>query len=110
MNLAQCGVKCAKGVQFVGEKFGGLEKKRYFCKQKFDNMPQITIKQLNYLMVFVKMFADRFGLSEKQAFNYLDAHKGLAFVDKHYEAIHTLDFAYAIEDVQEVCRENGGRL
>ena len=27
-------------------------------------------------MVFVKMFADHFGLSEKQAFNYLDAHKG----------------------------------
>ena len=96
--------------QNVWGKFGGLRENRYFCSQKFDNMPQVTIKQLNYLMVFVKMFADRFGLSEKQAFNYLDAHKGFAFVDKHYEAIHTLDFAYAIEDVQEVCRANGGRL
>lgn len=73
-------------------------------------MPQNQLKRLNYLMVFVKLFAEHFGLNEKRAFNYLDAHKGLAFVDKHYEAIHTLDFAYAISDVQDVCRENGGSL
>lgn len=78
--------------------------------QNYEDMSQLDINQLNYLMVFVKMFADHFGLSEKQAFNYLDAHKGFAFVDKHYEVIHTLDFIYAIKDVQEVCRANGGRL
>ena len=61
-------------------------------------------------MIFVKMFADKFGLTERQAFNYLDAHKGFAFVDKHYDAIHTMDFAYAIQDVQEVCQAYGGRL
>lgn len=73
-------------------------------------MGDITNKQLNYLMIFVKMFADHFNLNEKQAFNYLDAHKGFAFVEKHYEAIHTLDFLYAINDVQQVCRANGGKL
>lgn len=73
-------------------------------------MSQSSIKRLNYLMVFVKLFANKFGLSERVAFNYLDAHKGFDFVDKHYEAIHTLDFAYAIADVQEVCRANGGAL
>lgn len=73
-------------------------------------MSQSSIKRLNYLMVFVKLFANKFGLSERVAFNYLDVHKGLDFVDKHYEAIHTLDFAYAIADVQEVCRANGGAL
>ena len=67
-------------------------------------------KKLNYLMIFVKMFADKFGLTERQAFNYLDAHKGFAFVDKHYDAIHTMDFDYAIRDVQEVCQAYGGRL
>lgn len=73
-------------------------------------MSQLAIKQLNYLMVFVKMFADHFGLTEKQAFNYLDRHKGLEFVRNHYDVIHTLDFDYAIDDVQEVCQFNGGRL
>ncbi len=56
------------------------------------------------------MFADRMGLSEKQAFNYLDSHKGMAFVREHYNVIHTLDFDYAIDDVLEVCKMNGGRL
>ena len=66
------------------------------------------VKQLEYLMVFVKMFADRFGISEKQAFNYLDVHKGFSFVREHYDVIHTLDFDYAIDDVLEVCQMNGG--
>ena len=61
-------------------------------------------------MVFAKMFADRVGISEKQAFNYLDEHKGFAFVRDHYDVIHTLDFDYAIDDVLEVCQMNGGRL
>ena len=68
------------------------------------------VKQLEYLMVFVKMFADRFGISEKQAFNYLDVHKGFSFVREHYDVIHTLDFDYAIDDVLELCQMNGGRL
>ena len=68
------------------------------------------VKQLEYLMVFVKMFADRLGISEKQAFNYLDVHKGFSFVREHYDVIHTLDFDYAIDDVLEVCQMNGGRL
>ena len=56
------------------------------------------------------MFADNFNLTERQAFNYLDVHKGFSFVDKHYDVIHTMDFAYAIQDVQEVCKANGGQL
>ena len=73
-------------------------------------MPINVVKQLEYIMVFVKMFADRMGLSEKQAFNYLDSHKGMAFVREHYNVIHTLDLEYAIDDVLEVCKMNGGRL
>ena len=73
-------------------------------------MPINIVKQLEYLMVFVKMFADRLGISEKLAFNYLDVHKGFSFVREHYDVIHTLDFDYAIDDVLEVCQMNGGRL
>ena len=73
-------------------------------------MTALARKQLEYFMVFVRMFADHFGLSEKQAFNYLDRHQGMAFVRDHYDIIHTLDFDYAIRDVQEVCRANGGKL
>ena len=73
-------------------------------------MAILSIKKLEYFMVFVRMFVEHFGLNEKQAFNYLDRHKGLAFVRDYYEVMHTLDFDYAIQDVQEVCQTNGGRL
>ena len=61
-------------------------------------------------MIFIKMFADSTSMSEKQAFNYLDRHKGIEFVRDHYDVIHTLDFDYAIEDIRKVCRANGGRI
>lgn len=73
-------------------------------------MAIFSIKKLEYFMVFVRMFAEHFGLNEKQAFYYLDRHKALAFVRDYYEVMHTLDFDYAIQDVQEVCQTNGGRL
>ena len=56
------------------------------------------------------MFAESLGLTEKQAFNYLDRHQGFQFVRDHYDVIHTLDFDYAIEDIKEVCQAHGGRL
>ena len=61
-------------------------------------------------MFFVKMFEGKFAPIKRKAFNYLDAHKGFTFVDKHYDAIHTMDFTYAIQDVKEVCQAYGGRL
>lgn len=73
-------------------------------------MSAIAKKQLDYLMIFIKMFADSVSMSEKQAFNYLDRHKGIEFVRNHYDVIHTLDFDYAIEDIRKVCRANGGRI
>lgn len=73
-------------------------------------MSNLGVEQSNYLTTFIKMFANRFQLSEEEAFNYLDAYKGIEFLEKHYEAIHTLDFEYVISDVQDVCRNNGGML
>ena len=73
-------------------------------------MPINIVKQLEYLMVFVKMFADRVGISEKQAFNYLDVHKGFAFVRDHYDVIHTLDFDYTINNILKIYQMNKRQL
>lgn len=73
-------------------------------------MPAEAKKQMEYLMLFIRIFADSLSLTEKQAFNYLDRHKGIEFVRDHYDVIHTLDFDYAIEDIRKVCRANGGMI
>ncbi len=35
---------------------------------------------LEYIIALVNEFAKRFGLTEKQAYRYIRAHKGIAFI------------------------------
>lgn len=48
--------------------------------------------------------------NKKQAFNYLNRFKGLQFLHKHYEILHTQSFEDVIDDLAMVCRNNGGQL
>ena len=66
--------------------------------------------KLTYIIYCINTFGERFGLSAKQAFNYLKRFGGLAFVDECYEAEHTLSLEDAAEDMSIVCRRNGGGL
>lgn len=81
----------------------------YFC-ENFLSMSKQKLYKINYIMLFISEFAKKFELTEKQAFNYLDRYKGLAFVNRFYNVIHTFDFEYAINDVREVCQANGGKI
>ena len=55
--------------------------------------------RFEYIIALVNEFAKRFGLSDKQAYNYIKFHKGVDFIEKNYGIIHTLDFNEAIESV-----------
>ena len=63
-----------------------------------------------YIIALVNEFAKRFGLSDKQAYQYIRAHKGVAFIEQNYGIIHTLDFEEAVESVATYCRRAGGDL
>ena len=65
---------------------------------------------IEYVIALVDEFSKRFGLSEKQAYNYISAHKGIAFIEQHYGIMHTLDFNEAVESVALYCRKTGGLL
>lgn len=65
---------------------------------------------IEYVIALVDEFSKRFGLSEKQAYNYINAHKGIAFIEQHYGIMHTLDFNEAVESVALYCRKTGGLL
>ena len=66
--------------------------------------------RFEYIIALVNEFAKRFGLSDKQAYNYIKFHKGVDFIEKKYGIIHTLDFNEAIESVAAYCRRSGGEL
>ena len=44
-----------------------------------------------YIIALVNEFGRKFGLSDKQAYNYIRHHKGISFIEKNYGIIHTLD-------------------
>ena len=66
--------------------------------------------RIEYFVACVTEFADAFGLDYQKSFDYLDRHCGLDFLMKCYEAEHTVSFADAVNDLQRVCRRNGGNL
>ncbi|MCL1794293.1 MAG: DUF3791 domain-containing protein [Oscillospiraceae bacterium] len=72
------------------------------------NATEINI--INWMVVCVNEFARQFSLDGKTAFKYLYNNGGIAFLKEHYEAEHTLSFDETVEDLQFVCKNNGGEL
>ena len=66
--------------------------------------------KLEWTLIFVTEFGQRFGLTLKQAFNYLSRYQGIAFVDDHYDYVHTQSFKSMVNDMAEYCHKNGGAL
>jgi len=66
--------------------------------------------RIEYFVACVTEFAKMFNLDDNKSFDYLDKYKGMDFLAKCYEAEHTVSFADAVNDLQRVCRRNGGRL
>ena len=66
--------------------------------------------KLEWTVVFILEFGRKYGLSIKQACNYLSRFKGIDFIDRHYEYVHTQSFASMVDDIAEYCRRHGGEL
>jgi len=65
---------------------------------------------INYLVVCVNVFAERFDMTAKSAFAYLSEYGGIDFLLEHYEIEHTLSLDDAIDDLQTICSKSGGHL
>ncbi len=63
-----------------------------------------------WVLIFVLEFGRHFGLTLKQAFNYLSRFGGIAFVDEHYGYCHTQSFQSMITDIAEYCHRKGSAL
>ncbi len=63
---------------------------------------------MEWILIFVYEFGRRFGLTLKQAFNYLSQYKGIEFVEKHYDYCHTQSFQSMVSDIAEYCTRTGG--
>lgn len=66
--------------------------------------------RLKYTIALIAEFASRFGIGERQAYNYLARFKGLAHLSSYYDVIHTQSFDDAVDVMVKVCGYNGGGL
>ena len=66
--------------------------------------------KMEWTVIFIIEFGKRYGLSFKQAFNYLKRYKGISFADRHYDYLHTQSFPSAVADITEYCHKMGGGI
>jgi hypothetical protein len=62
------------------------------------------------MVALIAEFSERFGLRQARAFSYLYQYKGLDYILQYYDVLHTLSFREAVDDLQIICEQNGGRL
>lgn len=67
-------------------------------------------KLINYIVICINEFAKQCKISSKEAYIYLKNFKGIEFLKENYEAEHTVGLDDAIEDLKQVCTNNGGSI
>lgn len=66
--------------------------------------------KVEYIVALVNEFAKRFGLTDVQAFRYINYYHGIELIEQHYNIMHTLDFNEIIDSVASYCKRQGGAL
>jgi hypothetical protein len=67
-------------------------------------------KNVQYYVLCVSAFARQKGISYTEAYNYLYKHNGIDFLVDCYDAEHTLSINDAVNDLTQVCKNNGGSI
>ena len=65
---------------------------------------------IDYIVSCINEFAKQCKISSKEAYIYLKNFKGIEFLKENYEAEHTVGLDDAIEDLKQVCTNNGGNI
>ena len=75
---------------------------------KTQALDKATDDKVNFMPFLITKFARAYKMNCQQAYTYLKKHDGLAFLDKHWWALHTDNPFWSIRDLYEVCHGNGG--
>lgn len=65
---------------------------------------------INFTVVCVNQFAQMHNITAKESFRYLFEFEGIKFIKENYEIEHTLSIDTVLEDIDILCRKNGGLL
>jgi hypothetical protein len=67
-----------------------------------------TSEKISFISFIVPEFAAAYKMNVRNAFFYLKQYGGWDYLNRCWWALHTDSVQYAVRDIYEVCRENGG--
>lgn len=74
------------------------------------NKQAIDKNVIAYVVVAISEFAKVHHLSVREANNYLRRFKGIDFLTEHYDVEHLLSFDDSVQDLTQICLNNGGGI
>ncbi len=63
-----------------------------------------------YIIILVSIFARKYGLTDTQAYRYLNRFKAISFLDNQYHVAHTQSFEDVISGIAVFCQRQGGAI
>jgi len=70
-------------------------------------MNEISDK-ISFISCIIPEFADAYKMSMPNAYKFLKKYGGLKYLLNEWWALHTENIVWAVRDIYEVCRNNGG--
>ena len=71
-------------------------------------MTKADMNVLDYIVVCISEFSNRYEMQMRDASIYLKRYKGIEFLKEFYDVEHTLSFEDVLDDLAAICRKNGG--
>ena len=64
--------------------------------------------KIRFIAFIIPEFARSYKMSKPEAYQYLKKYGGVDFIFEHWWALHTDNPFWAVRDIYEICRQNGG--
>ena len=69
---------------------------------------QISNK-ISFISFIIPAFAEAYKMDVQKAYRYLKKYGGMDFLQEHWWALHTDNVLYALDDIYNICYQNGGQ-
>jgi len=79
-----------------------------FMKKTAKTLDKVTSDKVSFIAFIIPAFAEAYKMNIQEAYRYLKKYGGLDFLMKHWWALHTDNEIWAVHDIYEICRQNGG--
>ena len=66
--------------------------------------------KIESIVMSISEFGRAYSLSSSDAYSYLKKYKGLAYLEDYHEPLSCLPMESLVDDLAQVCRNNGGKL